>query len=152
MFLPWWTIKVTFETDVGFASQSESRNGWNYVLAGIAPALLLVAVFVAVVLPGLQARPTPTSLGSVPMLLAALVAAAAAALLVLLRFVIEEELKLVQGVSEADLNAAGATVSITRGIGLYGALLGSCAATIGSFMKHSGADGDTAPSGPATPF
>jgi hypothetical protein len=136
MFLPWYQVKNFSAANV---------KGWDYFFFGIIPLLLIIAVFLALVLPklmdGKQIIPDP--IGPLPRLQAALIAAGVAAAIVLLRLLIKD-----------DGDVPGAADFIERGIGLFLAFIAAAVVAAGAFMKYSGKDPDTAApgSGPATPF
>jgi hypothetical protein len=134
MFLPWYKAEAgLFEV---------SANGWEYTLQGWLPLLLLIGATVLVVVPKLQPSvKIPETVGPLPRLQLALILCAAAAALVLLRLIIKD-------------GDDGFGVEISRGIGLFLALLASLAATAGAFLKFSGKEPEAAGpgTGPATPF
>jgi hypothetical protein len=115
-FLAWWKIDVD-----GFGSFSS--NGFDYTLTGVVPWLLLVAIGVLTFLAAAGIWKLPAA---VPQPLVFLAASALSLLLLLFRFISD--------------GADG--VSLSRGIGLFLALIAGVLVLVGSVLgfKESGGD------------
>ena len=121
-FLSWWSV------DIPGVGSGGSLSGSDYFLTGTVPWLLLIAIAVLTVLAVMDKFTLPSS---IPGPLVFLGASALAFLLVLVRFFSD-------GLDYSGLG--GFDNYITRGIGLYLALLATIAVLAGSFLgfKESG--------------
>ncbi|MCU1397858.1 MAG: hypothetical protein JWN62_967 [Acidimicrobiales bacterium] len=122
-FLPWWSLDIPGVGDAG------SVSGSDYFFTGVVPWLLLIAVGVLTFLAATGKFTLPSTM---PAPLIFLAASALAFLLVLIRFFSDG----------FDYSGVGYDNYISRGAGLYLALLAAIAVLVGSFMgfKESGGD------------
>jgi hypothetical protein len=120
MFLPWYGISV----DTGFGSASYDNTGWNYVLGGWVPLIIIVilAAHVAVTrfspdtkIPDL---PIPWSQGY-------LIAGIAAAVIVVLRLIIGSD----------EVSGFDTGIDLDRKFGLFIAVIAAVCVAAGSFLK-----------------
>lgn len=123
-FLPWWKASVS-----GFGSTSS--NFMDYFFTGIIPWLLMIAIGVLTLLAVQGTFKLPSS---VPAPLVFLGAAGLGLLLVLIRFFSD-------GV---DVDADIVGIDISRGVGLYLALLAAIAVLVGCVMGFRESGGDLA--------
>lgn len=123
-FLTWWQAKA----EIAGTSESETKNAFDYFLTGIVPWLIFIAIAVATFLVAAGRVRLPSS---VPAPVLFLVAAALATLLFIIRFLVsgatDEE--------EAAINELGGELS--RGIGLWLALIGAVAVLAGCFLAFT---------------
>jgi hypothetical protein len=113
-FLPWYGITA----DIGIASVSRNRTGWDYFLFGIIPVLLAIAMLVIIVLQRFSSVELPDL--PISWAQAFLAAAGLATLLILIRVALTDE-------------AGG--IDLDRKFGIFLALLAAIGLVAGAYMK-----------------
>ena len=115
MFLPWWGIEIE-----GFGTGSNS--GWDYLLTGILPLLIILALVLQIAIAKFSATELPTP--PIPWSQIHLVAGGVVAVLLVLRVVI--------GSSEG---SGTFEIDLDRMYGLWIALLAAIGVGAGGFLK-----------------
>lgn len=133
MFFPWYG----FEESNQFVDVSYNNSGWDYMLGGILP-LLLILVMVAHVVITNFAPDTKLPDPPVPWAQVHLIAGAVAAVIVLLRLLIGSD----------DIGSVDTGFDLDRKFGLFLALIAAIVVAVGGYLKSQA--GDTAPPPPAT--
>jgi hypothetical protein len=135
MFLPWYGIEERNE----FVSVSYDNKGWDYMLGGWLPLLLIVVMCAHVII----TRFSPdTSLPDLPLPWAQvhLFAGVAAAVIVLLRLIIGSD----------DISGFDVGVDLDRQVGLFLALLAAVIVAAGGYLKSQEGDAPAPPAAGGT--
>ena len=134
MFLPWYGIEV----DTGFADVTYDNNGWDYVLGGWLPLILIAVLAVHV---GITRFSPDTNIPDLPIPWSQgyLVAGVSAAVILVLRLLIGSD----------EVSGFDTGIDLDRKLGLFIAVIAAICVAVGSYLKSK--EDDALPSaGPDT--